>query len=278
MTGTLGLFSLVDLFQLLGASGRTGRLAIQHPLGPARVYFERGRVLHAEFGILEGEVAVDALFGDERGTFSFVAGLPAPRRTVTAPTEGLVLEALRRLDEQRRNDPDAAPATPRDAVPYAADEAAANALPLAELERRVVAAVNGHWTVARIASELAVDEAAVQQAVGRLAQIGSLKLRTRRPRTAQLVVRLATGRLPDGAIGIDAGIVRAWQEAVGLPVRHVLLRRADGRALALPLVVIDGAGPYLQVPRATLLRLGLAVDDALLARPHVPEPDGSVGR
>ena len=49
VTGTLGLFSLVDLFQLLAASGRTGRLAVQHPLGRARVYFEKGQVRHAEF-------------------------------------------------------------------------------------------------------------------------------------------------------------------------------------------------------------------------------------
>jgi hypothetical protein len=275
VTGTLGLFSLVDLFQLLGASARSGRLAVQHPLGSARVYFERGQVRHAEFGGLEGEAAVDALFADERGTFSFVAGLPAPRTTVTASTEGLVLDALRRLDERRKNDPDAVQPTSRDAVPYAADEAHTADLPLAELERRVIAAVNGHWTVARIADELKVDEEAVQHAVARLAQVGSLKLRTRRPRTAQLVVRLAKGRLPDGSVGVDAGIVRAWEEAVGLPVRFVALRRDDGRTLALPLEAVPGSGPYLQVPRAMLVRLGLAVEDALLARPHVPEIDAS---
>jgi len=113
VTGTLGLFSLVDLFQLLAGAARTGRLAVQHPDGQARFYFERGRVTHAEFGELEGEAAVYALFEDERGTFAFVVGLPAPRQSVTTATENLVLEALRRLDEQHRDEPARGPAGPR---------------------------------------------------------------------------------------------------------------------------------------------------------------------
>jgi hypothetical protein len=274
VTGTLGLFSLVDLFQLLAASGRTGRLAVQHPLGRARVYFEKGRACHAEFGALEGEAAVDALFADERGTFAFTPGLPAPANTIEGSTEGLLLDVLRRVDERMRDEPENDPTPPREAVPYAAETAPAIALPLADLERRVLAAVNGHWTAARIAVELAVDERSVRQVIGRLAQVGSLKLRARRPRTAQLVVRLAAGRLPEGAVGVDAGIVRAWCETVGTTVRFVALRRRDGRAFAVPLERVDGAGPYLHVPRATLVRLDLRVDDALLARPHIPEDEG----
>ena len=69
--------------------------------------------------------------------------------------------------------------------------------------------------------------------------------------------------------------MRAWNETAGATVHHVALRRADGRAIAVPLAPVDGAGPYLHVPRATLLRLDLRVDDALLARPHVPEPPES---
>ncbi|MDF1523228.1 MAG: DUF4388 domain-containing protein [Trueperaceae bacterium] len=272
MTGTLGLFSLVDLFQLLAASGRTGRLAVKHPAGPARVYFEKGQVRHAEFASLEGEAALDALFADERGAFSFVTGLPAPVVTLEGSTEGLLLDLLRRADERRRDDPDDAPAPPSDAVPYAPETVRTVALPFAAFEKRVVAAVNGHWTIGRIAAELEVDELQTRQAVGRLVQVGTLKLRARRPRTAQLVVRLAPGRLPDGTVGVDAGIVRAWGVASGGDVAHVALRRADGRATVLPLVAIEGAGPYLHVPRATLLRLGLRVEDALVARPHRPEP------
>ncbi|MEX2536168.1 MAG: DUF4388 domain-containing protein [Trueperaceae bacterium] len=104
MTGTLGLFSLVDLFQLLAASSRSGRLTVDHPAGPARVYFEEGLAVHAEFAGFTGEEAVYELFSNEQGSFEFMLGVPAPRNTIEAGTENLVLEATRRLDESRRGD------------------------------------------------------------------------------------------------------------------------------------------------------------------------------
>ncbi len=274
MTGTLGLFSLVDLFQLLAASKRTGRLSVQHPLGPARFYFDRGELRHAEFYALEGAAAVDVLFGDERGTFAFVAGLPSPKVTVRGSTEAVVLDALRRLDEARRTEEGPAVPIARTAVPYGIDEGGSAAATLSEIERRVVAAVNGHWTVGRIATELAVAPDDVAAAVTRLMQVGLLRLRTRRPRTAQLVVVLAPPSVPHDRVGVDAGIVRAWTEVVGAEVTTVALRLADKTAIAVPLAATTGAGPHLQVPRAMLVRLGLRVDDTVLARPHATDADG----
>lgn len=103
MTGTLGLFSLVDLFQLLAASARSGRLSIVHPEGNARIFFDKGRVVHAAFGGETGEAAVFALFADERGSFEFQLGSSAPQISVTTSLENLLLEATRRLDETRRS-------------------------------------------------------------------------------------------------------------------------------------------------------------------------------
>src|SRR5690606_23940669 len=81
VTGTLGLFSLVDLFQLLAAARRSGRLSIDHPSGPAKVFFDKGQVVHAEFQGIAGEEAVYAIFADERGTFEFRVAIPAPSVT-----------------------------------------------------------------------------------------------------------------------------------------------------------------------------------------------------
>ena len=254
VTGTLGLFSLVDLFQLLAASKRTGRLTVQHPVARARIYFDRGQLCHAEFGDLDGPAAVDALFADERGAFSFTAGLPAPRTTVQVSTEAIVLDALRRLDVSR------------DAVPFASPDGGAPVEPSA-FERRVLAAVNGHWTAGRIAQELGVDEEETCRAVARLVQVGMLRLRPRRPRTARLVVRLAPPGVAAGSVAVDAGIVRSWREVAG-DVAQVALKLPDGVAVAVPLVETQGVGAYVWVPRELLLRLGLRVDDTVLARPY----------
>jgi hypothetical protein len=256
VTGTLGLFSLGDLFQLLAAAARTGRLSVQHPAGQARMYFERGRVTHAEFAGLEGEAAVYALFEDERGPFEFVVGLPAPRLSVTTATENLVLEALRRLDEQHRDEPARGPEVSRDAVPFVPEDAVRD-LPFGADERRVLEAVNGQRTVTRLAANL-----------GLLVGVGTLQLRARRPRTAQLVVRLARAGVPSGVVGLDEGIVHNWSRVLGADVPEVAVRRPDGTAFAAPLTTVVGGGPYLLVVPDTLLRLGLRVDDTVLVKPH----------
>jgi hypothetical protein len=269
VTGTLGLFSLVDLFQLVAAASRTGRLGVQHPLGPARVYFDRGRVVHVEFGALEGVEAAYALFGDERGTFEFVSGLPAPRRTVEQSTQSLVLEALRRLDEERRDDAPAVPGLDRGAVPYAPDDAPTG-IRLGNDERRVVSAIDGQMTVGRLATYLALPVDDVQRIVARLMHVGLLALRAKRPRTAQLVVRLADHRRVRGGVGVDEGILSNWATVVERPIELVAVRRADGNAFAVPVVGITGGGPYLHVARDTLLRLDLRADDTVLVKPHFP--------
>jgi hypothetical protein len=268
VTGTLGLFSLVDLFQLLASAGRSGRLGVQHPEGLARVYFERGAVVHADFAGREGADAVYALFADERGTFEFVTGLPAPTHSISGVTESLVLEALRRLDEGRREDVDVGPEVSREAVPYALD--AGGVLQLGPDERRVVAAVNGQWPVGRIASELRLPVHDVQRIVARLVSVGGLDLRSKRPRTAQLVVRLAQGRVATGHVGVDEGILANWATVLGREVRSVAVRRHDGAAFALPVVAVSGGGPYLHVGHDTLLRLAVGAHDTVLVRPHLP--------
>ena len=267
VTGTLGLFSLVDLFQLLAGAARTGRLGVQHPDGQARFYFERGRVTHAEFGELEGEPAVYALFEDERGTFEFVVGLPAPRHSVTTATENLVLEALRRLDEQHRDEPARGPEVSRDAVPFVPEDALRD-LPFGSEERHVLAAVNGQRNVARVAATLDLPLGEVQRVVGRLVGVGALQLRARRPRTAQLVVRLARSGVPSGTLGLDEGIVHNWSRVLAEEVQDVAVRRPDGSAFAAPVTIIVGGGPYLLAVPDTLLRVGLRVDDTVLVRPY----------
>lgn len=265
VTGTLGLFSLVDLFQLLAASKRTGRLTVQHPVARARIYFDRGQLVHAEFGDLDGPAAVDALFADERGAFAFTAGLPAPRVTVDISTEAIVLDALRRLDEARRDDP-SLPHVDRDAVPFGSPDGADRVEPT-EFERRLLTAVNGHWTVGRIARELEADEDDTRRAIARLVQVGMLRLRTRRPRTARLVVRLAPPQVPTAAVAVDVGIVRAWREVVG-DFAQVALKLPDGSAVAVPAIEAQGVGAYLWMPRELLLHLRLQVDDTVLVRPY----------
>lgn len=275
VTGTLGLFSLVDLFQLLAAARRTGRLVVEHPVGNARIYFDRGQAVHAELGELVGVDAVYTLFADERGAFEFRIGLPSPAETIEVGTENLVLEAMRRLDEANRGmgqRPGAAlggVTVTRDAVPAVPvsvsggqPEFALNAEELA-----VMSQVDGHRTVTRIAMNLGLDPDDVLVICDRLVRTGVLKLQNRRARTARLVTRLAGRRQAPGVVGIDPSILTAWEKALGVKVTEVACRRHDGSVKLFEARPSAGAGPYLELTRDTLFRADLRVNETLLVRP-----------
>ncbi|HET8985506.1 MAG TPA: DUF4388 domain-containing protein [Trueperaceae bacterium] len=282
MTGTLGLFSLVDLFQLLAAARRSGRLSIDHPRGPAKVFFDKGQVVHAEFEGISGEEAVYAIFADERGTFEFRVAIPAPFITVKGGTENVILEAVRRIDESRRDEGAAASPPPitRDAVPARSTQAdalvagTATEPRLSAEERLIVEQVDGQRTVTRIAIQAGIEPERAMNVTERLVRTGLLKVQNRRARTARLVVRLTSLRLEPGVVGVDKNIIDAWEKVVGHDVTEIACRREDGTVLMFTLQLVSGAGPFLELTRDTMLRANLAANEPLLARPVVRNQDG----
>lgn len=264
VTGTLGLFSLVDLFQLLSASARTGRLAIEHPEGTAKVYFDKGHVVHAEFGDLVGDDAVYALFDDEQGSFEFTIGLPAPGASIQVSTENLVLEAIRRLDESRRDTVEEG--IPASAVPMFTDKDAAS-LTLMPNEIDVLERIDGARSIHQLAGDAGIELAAALAVVGRLVKVGVLKLRTNAPRTARLVTRLTSERLGRGAVGVDVGILTTWQRSLGYRPDRIACKRSDGRVLSFAVEPAEGAGPYMHVTRELLFQTGLTAEETLLVKP-----------
>ncbi len=264
MTGTLGLFSLVDLFQLLASSSRTGRLAVEHPSGKARVYFDKGRVVHAEFNNLIGEEAVYALFADERGSFEFQIGLPAPEESVSTSTENLMLEAIRRLDENLRD----SSTVPDDAVVMIADSVSVtDPLNLQAMEVALLRHIDGHLSVSQLADQAEIDIAEVKRLVDRLVKSGVLKLREKKARTARLVVQLSRQELSLGTVGIDPSIIGSWEKTLGRAVDNVACRREDGQVFSFRIVPVQQAGPHILFSRVTMAKAGLSVNAPLLVKP-----------
>ncbi len=264
MTGTLGLFSLVDLFQLLSSSSRTGRLGIDHPEGRARVYFADGRVVHAEFKDMTGDEAIYALFGDERGSFEFQVGLPAPEITVTSSTENLMLEAIRRLDESSRD----STVIPNEMIPqYAENVPSASTLNLDPQEVTLLQLVNGQLSVVELAEKTNLEIAQVKTIIDRLVRAGVLKLRDRRPRTARLVTRVVRGGFPAGAAGIDENILASWERVLGISPKQVACRTQTGQVLTFRIHPLPQVGPYVLFAMETLALSNLAVNDVLLVKP-----------
>jgi DNA-binding MarR family transcriptional regulator len=264
MTGTLGLFSLVDLFQLLASSSRTGRLAVEHPTGKARVYFDKGRIVHAEFNNHIGEEAVYALFADERGSFEFQIGLPAPEESVQTSTENLMLEAIRRLDESLRD----SNVIPEDAPLSFADGVSPNdPLNLQPQEVALLKFVDGNSTLSQIAERASEDPMDVKRIIDRLMKAGVLKLREKKVRTARLTVQLSRQELPLGTVGVDPSIMTAWEKALGRAVDIVACKRDDGQVYSFRATSVSQAGANIVMSRVTMTKAGMAVNTPLLVKP-----------
>ncbi len=272
MNGTLGLFSLVDLFQLLASSTRSGRLLVEHPRGTARVYFDKGKVVHADFESLKGEEAVYELFNDERGSFEFSLGLPAPERTISGTTENLVLEAMRRVDEAQRDQPNQVRSLDSSLVPTFTDKAPdASNLTLYAQEVTVLRVVDGRRDLRQIAKTTDLDLSEVKRVVSRLMRVGALAARGKKPRVARLVTQLARQPLPPNTVGVDAKIVESWQRVLGHEPQRVACRRPNGKVDAFELKPLKDLGAYILMSRDTLFTANLAANMTLLVKPLAAE-------
>ncbi|MFM8559147.1 MAG: DUF4388 domain-containing protein [bacterium] len=102
--GELGLISLFDLAQLLLLNGATGTLHVQSAGRKGLLRFDRGQVADAlDDRFDSGVEAAYRVFSWAQGSFEFRAGKPSGNgRRILDSTEGLMLEAARRMDESQR--------------------------------------------------------------------------------------------------------------------------------------------------------------------------------
>ena len=99
--GELGLLSLFDLAQLLLLNGASGLLHVTSEGRKGWLRFDRGQITDAlDADASEALDAACAVFAWRHGTFEFRAGKPSGEgRRIHQATEGLMLEAARRMDE-----------------------------------------------------------------------------------------------------------------------------------------------------------------------------------
>jgi DNA-binding response OmpR family regulator len=107
--GKLSKISLADLLQLFNQNGKTGTLELLRRDASGRaekgvVHLDRGNIVQATTGAVEGEKALFRLLAWSDGAFAF-----APRRIDVAPViqkplRALLMEGMRQLDETRRLD------------------------------------------------------------------------------------------------------------------------------------------------------------------------------
>ncbi|MEY2503761.1 MAG: hypothetical protein QOG27_41 [Verrucomicrobiota bacterium] len=106
--GTLSDLHLADIIQLKCMSGSSAALQFTGPQGEkARVYFESGQVRHATAPGKEGIAAFNEIVNWKGGQISEVSGAGQSPRTIDLDWQILLMEAVRKMDETRENEPTA---------------------------------------------------------------------------------------------------------------------------------------------------------------------------
>lgn len=101
--GRLEEMSILDLMQSLEMGQKSCRLTIRHGDDACELFFSTGQCTDAKLGSVEGEAAVfqAVRWGDGEFEIDFNAG--PTRSTISRTTTGLLMEALRLVDEEQRD-------------------------------------------------------------------------------------------------------------------------------------------------------------------------------
>lgn len=99
LTGHLSDLSLSELIEFFCNQRKSGRLKVLYQQGPGYFYLQAGSVVDARIGVLHGIDAVYYALTLPNAKFEFSVDVEAGSRTINQPWTQVVLEGLRRLDE-----------------------------------------------------------------------------------------------------------------------------------------------------------------------------------
>ncbi len=93
---------LADMLQLVSSNMMSGEFVISGQGVEVHLYFHEGEIFHGEGPDMVGESAVFCAMALERGRYYFLETDQLPeQRSIESKTQFLILEALRRVDEER---------------------------------------------------------------------------------------------------------------------------------------------------------------------------------
>ena len=101
--GRLEEMSVTELMQSLEMGQKSCCLTLRNGREQAQLYFAAGQCKHAQMGSVEGDAVVYHAIGWSDGEFEIEFGATTPRTTTTLSTTGLLMEAMRLVDEANQS-------------------------------------------------------------------------------------------------------------------------------------------------------------------------------
>ena len=101
--GRLEEMSVIDLCQSLEMGQKSCRLTLRSAAKECSLFFQNGQILDASLGTLRGDEAFYQIVLWNEGDFEIDFSMAPARQTTTRSTQGLLMEALRLVDEANRS-------------------------------------------------------------------------------------------------------------------------------------------------------------------------------
>jgi CheY-like chemotaxis protein len=101
--GRLEEMSVTELMQSLEMGQKTCRLTLRRGGEEAELFFNAGQCRHAQLGGTEGDAVAYQVIGWLDGDFEIEFGASSGRETITLSTTGLLMEAMRLMDEANQS-------------------------------------------------------------------------------------------------------------------------------------------------------------------------------
>ncbi|HSB61697.1 MAG TPA: DUF4388 domain-containing protein [Vicinamibacteria bacterium] len=265
LIGTLREIRLADVLRLFASSKKTGLLTASAPGRQAVIRFQKGAVVHAAAGRLQGEDAVLDVFGWEEGQLTFV-----PEEKVVAPNvahgvDVLILEgerqghAFHRMNEM----------VPNDRVSFQFSEPASDEAryALGAREWKVLRLVDGVRDVRDLVEQSQLPRSDVLRVLYDLTQGGFVeKVDSQKTLRAQV----QGGRFSKGdAADLDERLEQDWGKLArfGRGVLRIEVRTFARRGAVLPVAFRPGLARDVHLPRAVFGELGLREGEEVFVRP-----------
>ncbi|MGH8192045.1 MAG: DUF4388 domain-containing protein [Rhodanobacteraceae bacterium] len=103
LAGNLEVISIVEILQLCNAGKKSGNLMCSTRRGRAHMIIKGGEIVFANFGPTQGTEAVFSVLRERIGHFTLKLGVFSGEQNINQTFAMLMLEGMRRSDENRRN-------------------------------------------------------------------------------------------------------------------------------------------------------------------------------
>jgi hypothetical protein len=262
LIGKLNEVKLADVLRLFAASGKTGLLTVSAPGRETLVRLEKGTIVHAVSGRLQGDDAVLDLFGWGDGQLTFVPEPKTVDPNITRSVDALIEDGVHqgalvhRMNELVSSD--------RLVFQMAAHPPEGAIVTLGTTEWTVVRLLDGIRDVREVLESSGLARGEVVRTLFALTEAGFLE-------PVELVRTLRTqalGRFGKDAAEIDAGIEPEWKKSARFAEGVLRVEVRAGRRSALVGVAFrSGLGRAIHLPRATLAELGIREGEEVSVRP-----------